>query len=1041
MKKIVLLVTLLVVSLLADEDQKIRFGVFAYMGEEKTRLQYEPLMKYLSAHLEIPVELHVVSHEEMVQKVAQNELDIITTNPINFLYFRKKYHLSGALATLLVEFHGKPISQLSGVIVVRADSELRSLADLRSKRVATPSTTRMGGFRAQAYELHKVGINIIEDAQEIIQTNGAHDEALKLLLEDKTVDVAFVRSGTLEMMIESGELDPQNIRVLNQKEYPNYPFISSTSLYPEWPVFAMPHVDHNRIKKFIAALYLIKSDCAFAKDSGVYGYTIPADYLQSEELTRALRLPPFEEYGKIRLQDIIEQYGVFIGISFLLVLIIIVLYIRSLRSAQKNASLLENMGDGAYGVDKNGFCIWINPKALELLGFRKEEVLYKDQHKLFHHHKPSGAYYELCDCPIHQTLKDSELRETEEHFITKSGEFFQVSLTVAPLGNSGGVVVIFRDISQRKQQEKILKQSEKRFVDVTEAAGEYIWEVNEQGEYTFLTKPFEDMLGYTLEESLGKTPYSFMPQEETKRVSEYFRSEVAPQGLPFRKLIHQSLTKDGRIVWQKVNGLPIFDPNKKIIGYRGAALDITSEKLFQEGLESAKIKAEEANKAKSEFLANMSHEIRTPMNAVIGLSDILGDMELQEEQKELVSKINNSSKILLGIINDILDYSKIEAGKLELEYKAFALKSIQSSLEILFSQKIKEKDVTFVVALDEDLPSLVVTDELRLTQVLTNLSSNALKFTEHGEVRVSIHLEKKINSSCALLSFCVQDSGIGMSDQELKKLFTPFTQADSSTTRKYGGTGLGLVISKNIIKAFGSEIEIQSKENIGTQVSFTLELEVLHWDSTEQIKPTQTRDLINTSLIGREVLLVEDNELNQLVASMMLEKVGIKVSIAPNGQEGLEMFLENKNKYDLILMDLQMPLMSGYDATKEIRKYDKEIPIIALTAAAMVEDREKALDAGMNDHLGKPIDKEDLYRVLLTHIDRKRQELKEPLLEELALIKEHLRKGKLIEEYKKEELYAKLRPKVPKESLEVFQEAIAEFEYDLAIQEMQKWKI
>ena len=424
---------------------------------------------------------------------------------------------------------------------------------------------------------------------------------------------------------------------------------------------------------------------------------------------------------------------------------------------------------------------------------------------------------------------------------------------------------------------------------------------------------------------------------------------------------------------QKFDGTPmtvigdyicIYNSDGNILGHFGVQREVTNERAYQKELEIAKSKAEAANQAKSEFLANMSHEIRTPMNAVIGLSEILGGMTLEAQQKELVEKIYSSSKILLGIINDILDYSKIEAGALILEHQPFALQEIQKSLETLFGQAAEAKGIDLVIDYDRALPAVVVSDALRLTQVVTNLVSNAVKFTKSGTVHVTMALLERPSDTKARMRFCVKDSGIGMNQAQIEKLFEPFMQADSSTTREYGGTGLGLVITKKIIEALGGVIEIHSVPHEGTKVTFTLELEVQNWE-THTTPPAQEM-VAHTFQKGLKVLLVEDNEINQMVATMMLEEVGIAVDVAHNGEEGARMYLANPQKYALILMDLQMPVLSGYEAAKRIRAHDDKVPIIALTAAAMIEDKQKALQAGMNDHLGKPIDKNALY-ALITH--------------------------------------------------------------------------
>lgn len=374
----------------------------------------------------------------------------------------------------------------------------------------------------------------------------------------------------------------------------------------------------------------------------------------------------------------------------------------------------------AYG-DSSGKLILCNSYFANMTGYTKDEIESMNFAELTH---PDDITTEL---PLFEEIA-SQKRDgyrLQKRYIRKNGEIIWVDLATSVIRDENGRALnylgVVIDITKEKFLEDEIKQKERRFRDVTEASGEYIWELNSDGEYIFITKPFEDMLGYSIEEGLGRTPFSFMPLDEQKRVGEYFINEVANKGVSFRGLIHRSMTKDGRIVWQKVNGLPMFDNDGSIIGYRGAALDITFEKKAQEELEAAKAKAEAANRAKTEFLANMSHEIRTPMNAVIGLGDILGDMIEEPKQKDILHKINSSSKMLLGVINDVLDYSKIEAGKLELDRSSFHIDKVLSNLKVMFEEKASSKGLELYFYPKGEKFGLLLGDELRLTQVLTNL--------------------------------------------------------------------------------------------------------------------------------------------------------------------------------------------------------------------------------------------------------------------------------------------------------------------------------
>ena len=378
----------------------------------------------------------------------------------------------------------------------------------------------------------------------------------------------------------------------------------------------------------------------------------------------------------------------------------------------------------------------------------------------------------------------------------------------------------------------------------------------------------------------------------------------------------------------------------------------------------AKHEAETATKRKSEFLSTMSHEIRTPLNAVVGISHLLQEDQTRSEQLENLNILKFSAENLVALVNNILDFNKIEAGKIELELASFNLSHLLASIHHAHLLQAKKKNISLEVDVASDVPIMLTGDPTRLAQILHNLVGNAVKFTNDGSVKVSVACQSAEKAS-STLRFTISDTGIGISEDKLEVIFDSFTQANADTTRRYGGTGLGLAITKRLIELYNSKIKVESKEGAGSTFYFDLKLATSDAELEEALLPDILQNAFSSAR-GKRVLLAEDNEINVLIAKKHLAKLEVTLDIAQNGEEAVSMV--KSSSYDLILMDLHMPLMNGFDAAKEIRSMDENIPIIGLTAAVEDETQLKMQEVGIDEWIFKPIEPKILREVLLKNL-------------------------------------------------------------------------
>ncbi len=489
--------------------------------------------------------------------------------------------------------------------------------------------------------------------------------------------------------------------------------------------------------------------------------------------------------------------------------------------------------------------------------------------------------------------------------------------------------------------------------------------------YILVNKSFERFVNLPFFGIQGKMVEELIPEYKTNNYAE-MELEVIHSGLPLYN-IEESIEKDGKEVWLTTNLAPYRDNEGEIIGLVGISWDITFRKNYEIELQEAKEQAEEGTRAKSEFLANMSHEIRTPMNGIIGMAEILKQANLGEQEKENLDILISSTRSLLSLVNDILDISKIEAGKIELEIEDFDIRNTLKDIENIIYIKAEEKALDYKTFINPNVPEFLSGDPSRLKQIILNLVNNAVKFTLKGQVHVFIDIVDE-HDDLVKIMFKVHDSGIGISEEGKKHLFQLFSQVDNSTTKNYGGTGLGLSIAKQLVILMKGEIGMESEQDKGSMFWFTAWLDKS--SRTTAIPEPLDKELIIDGEASKElyILLAEDNEINQKIIQYSLTNAGYQVDIARNGQEAIDLY--HRNNYDLVLMDVQMPILDGYEATAHIREVENvimngssRIPIVALTANAMKGDREKCLDAGMDEYLSKPFTPNDLIGIIRSVTD------------------------------------------------------------------------
>lgn len=613
--------------------------------------------------------------------------------------------------------------------------------------------------------------------------------------------------------------------------------------------------------------------------------------------------------------------------------------------------LLEEARDIIMFIETDGRIIDVNEAAANAYGYTRDEF---KKLTVFDLREPESLIMELID----RAEREGVSFETKHK--RKDGTFINVEINSkgTTIGGKRILLSIIRDITEREKAKEELRESQAKykslFLNMNDGFAFYKILFNENNElkdleYIEVNKAFEEMYEIKNEDIVGKTILGIFPY-----TANLFIETLKSHYIKYKNLnklpIREYYTFNGKWV--------VVSINSPIDGYIVKTIrDITYRKSAEILLNKSKEAAEFANKAKSEFLANMSHEIRTPLNGIVGMVDLTLHTELSQEQQENLMIVKSCSNSLLKVINDILDFSKMEAGKLIIEHINFDLKSLVEEIIKTHLTRAISKGIELSYSFSSTTPQYLVGDPNRLQQILNNLINNAIKFTESGEVKIKVNRINAENSNIEL-QFVVEDSGIGISQENIGKIFESFSQVDGSFTRRFAGTGLGLAISKQLSKLMGGMLWVESKKDIGSVFNLTLEFEI---GTKIEARPVQ---LVQVKKINRlcSILLTEDDKINQMVITHILKDHGYAVDIANDGLEAIEM--SRKKCYDVILMDIQMPKLDGIEATKIIREMEKSkhkrTPIIAITAYALKGDREKFLSQGMDEYVSKPINVEEL---------------------------------------------------------------------------------
>lgn len=884
MKKVFLLVNILLAC--AYAIQEVAIGVLSFRNLAESNRQWQPTADYLSKTIQgYRFSIKPYYNDELGKAIESKQISFVLTNPEHYVKMHSEHQIN-AIATLMTVHNGRPLNKFGGVIFCRSDrADINKLEDLKGKTIAAVSEKSFGGYLVQLWSVGQHNVDIKNKAN-LKFVGQPHDNVVHSVLNG-SADVGFVRTGIIEALIKERKIGVSTLKVLNRQDIRLFPQLLSTSIYPEWAFASMNDTSVELSKKVSEALFHIDSSMLCASNANYYGFSPPMDYSDIEALMMRLGVMPSPK--DFNISDVFNKYSLSIALILIFSLLIMAYIAYRLIKTNKDLldtmnindglvlrdSLLESLGEGVVGVDKLKKCIFINQTALSMLGYDREEII--------------GENLSDLACFVGGESKIS----VEDTLFRKDGTAFPIRLTSTSIidghENTIGSVVVFQDITKQKETEKALADSAaeiNKLALVAENTDSAVMISDKDRCIEWINSAFTKITGYKLEEVKGKKPGIVLQGEKTdQNVVAFMRDKLAKKETFSVEIINYK--KSSEEYWASLSVKPIKDDNGEIVNYFALQSDITARKKSERELMEAIRAAEQANVVKSEFLANMSHEIRTPLNGIIGFVELLKrSANLSKKETQYIELLDRCSKGLLGIINEILDFSKIEADKMQLNINVHSPVDEYSAAVELFSSLALEKNIRFMTFIDPSLPSIAVADEQKIKRVIVNLISNAIKFTpKGGTVSLNICVKSNIDNEY-LVSYSVKDTGIGMSEEDVRKLFVPFTQADSSISRSYGGTGLGLAISQGVVKLMGGNISVKSKPNDGSE--FFFEIPIFGTNETNLLLPNGFRVGIVIGHFHDEIALILE----------YMQSFDATVSV-------LEPSFKNIDDYDVVILHIE----------------------------------------------------------------------------------------------------------------------------------------